>query len=141
MLRGFREFILRGNVVDLAVAVVIGAAFGAVITSVVDNLIKPLIQLVPSIGSQGGLVLKHNPGGTDVVLGYGNVINALITFVLIAAVVYFAFVLPMNKLAEIRARNNPPEAEKEAQQEAEFSEEIALLREIRDALVRPGRQE
>ncbi|WP_279581795.1 large conductance mechanosensitive channel protein MscL [Fodinicola feengrottensis] len=62
MLKGFREFILRGNVVDLAVAVVIGAAFGAVVTSIVDNLIKPLIQLVPGVGSKGGLVLQHNPG-------------------------------------------------------------------------------
>jgi large conductance mechanosensitive channel len=129
MLRGFKEFILRGNVVELAVAVVIGAAFNAVVTAVVDNLIKPLIQLVPSVGPQGGLVLRHNPGGTDVVLGYGNVINALITFVLIAAVVYFAFVLPMNKLAEMRAKGKEPEPEK-------VSEEVTLLREIRDELVR-----
>ncbi|WP_163511641.1 large conductance mechanosensitive channel protein MscL [Fodinicola acaciae] len=129
MLRGFKEFILRGNVVELAVAVVIGSAFNAVVTSVVDNLIKPLIQLVPSVGPQGGLVLRHNPGGADVVLGYGNVINALITFVLIAAVVYFAFVLPMNKLAEMRAKGREPEPEK-------VSEEVALLREIRDSLAR-----
>jgi large conductance mechanosensitive channel len=136
MFKGFREFILRGNVVDLAVAVVIGAAFSAVVTSVVDNLIKPLIQLVPSIGPKGGLILKHNPGGVDVVLGYGNVINALITFLLTAAVVYFAFVLPMNKLAELRARNKAAEPAAAP----EVSEEIALLREIRDALVRNERQ-
>ncbi len=66
------------------------------------------------------------------VLGYGNVINALITFILIAAVVYFAFVVPMNKIAELRARSKAPVPAKEE----EVSEEVALLREIRDALVR-----
>ena len=94
MLKGFRDFILRGNVVDLAVAVVIGAAFGAVVTAFVENIITPLIAAIigkPSF-SELHFTINHS------VFGYGNVINALITFLAIAAVIYFFVVQPLNAL-------------------------------------------
>jgi len=129
VLKGFRDFIMRGNVVDLAVGIVIGAAFTAVVTSFVDAFIKPLIQLIPSIGTKGGLTLQENGAGTtdDVILKYGDFIAAMINFVAVAAVIYFLVVLPMNKLAERRKRGEIPEP-------AAPSEEITLLTEIRDAL-------
>ena len=104
MLKGFRDFIMRGNVVDLAVAVVIGAAFGAVITSFVNDV---LMQIIAAIGGQpdfSSLSFKIGEG----VIKYGSFLNALITFVLIAAAVYFVVVLPMNKLAERRAKGQDP---------------------------------
>ena len=104
MLKGFRDFIMRGNVVDLAVAVVIGAAFGAVITSFVNDV---LMQIIAAIGGQpdfSSLSFKIGEG----VVKYGSFLNALITFLLIAAAVYFVVVLPMNKLAERRAKGQDP---------------------------------
>jgi large conductance mechanosensitive channel len=92
MLKGFRDFILRGNVVDLAVAVVIGAAFGAVVTSLVENIITPLIAAIIGKPSFGSLHFTIN----DAAFGYGNVLNALIAFLSIAAVIYFFVVQPMN---------------------------------------------
>ena len=96
MLKGFRDFILRGNVVDLAVAVVIGAAFGAVVKALVENLITPLIGAIIGEPDFGGLSFTIR----DSVFGYGNVINALITFLSVAAVVYFFVVNPMNLIQE-----------------------------------------
>ena len=104
MFKGFRDFIMRGNVVDLAVAVVIGAAFGAVITSFVNDV---LMQIIAAIGGQpdfSSLSFKIGEG----VIKYGSFLNALITFLLIAAAVYFVVVLPMNKLAERRAKGQDP---------------------------------
>jgi large conductance mechanosensitive channel len=104
MIKGFRDFIMRGNVVDLAVAVVIGAAFGAVITSFVNDV---LMQIIAAIGGQpdfSSLSFKIGEG----VIKYGSFLNALITFLLIAAAVYFVVVLPMNKLAERRAKGQDP---------------------------------
>ncbi len=96
MLKGFRDFILRGNVVDLAVAVVIGAAFGAVVTAFVENIVTPLIAAIVDKPSFGDLHFTIN----SAVFGYGNVINALITFLSIAAVIYFFVVQPMNIVQE-----------------------------------------
>ena len=96
MLKGFRDFVLRGNVVDLAVAVVIGAAFGAVVTALVENLVTPLIAAIIGEPSFGGLNFTLN--GAE--FGYGNVLNALITFLSIAAVIYFFVVQPMNVIQE-----------------------------------------
>jgi large conductance mechanosensitive channel len=104
MIRGFKEFILRGNVIDLAVAVVIGAAFGAVIKSFVDDI---LMQVIAAIGGQpdfAALSFKIGEG----VIKYGSFLNAVISFLLVAAAVYFIVVLPMNKLAERRARGADP---------------------------------
>jgi len=100
MLKGFRDFILRGNVVDLAVAVVIGAAFGAVVTALVEGIITPLIAAIVGEPSFGGLKFTINSSE----FLYGNVINAIISFLAIAAVVYFLIVQPMNA---IQARMKP----------------------------------
>lgn len=94
MLKGFRDFILRGNVVDLAVAVVIGAAFTGIVNSLVSDLINPL--LAATVGKPNfGYLVAHVGGGE---IKYGNFLNALISFLLIASVVYFFIVLPVNGL-------------------------------------------
>ncbi len=104
MLRGFRDFIMRGNVVDLAVAVVIGAAFGAVITAFVADIITPLIAAI--FGKPDFSALTFTINGSKFL--YGSFINAVISFLLIAIAIYFAVVLPMNKIAERRARGQAP---------------------------------
>lgn len=97
MLKGFRDFILRGNVVDLAVAVVIGAAFGAVIASFVGNVLTPIIAIPGSADFSSMDVVV-----SDSVIRYGQFINDLITFIMIAAAVYFFVVKPVMKLMERR---------------------------------------
>ena len=94
MLKEFRDFILRGNVVDLAVAVVLGAAFGAVVTSFVENLLTPIIGAIIGEPDFSGLTFTIN--GSE--FGYGAFINALISFLSIAAVVFFFVVKPLNTL-------------------------------------------
>jgi|SRR5579862_4748862 len=96
MLKGFRDFILRGNVVDLAVAVVIGAAFSAIVNSLVADLINPAIAAIVHKPDFSYLVLTLHGGK----IKYGNFLNALIQFLLVAAAVYFFVVLPLNKLLE-----------------------------------------
>jgi large conductance mechanosensitive channel len=94
MLRGFRAFLLRGNVVDLAIAVVIGVAFTAVVTAFVADLITPLIAAIGGQPNFGGLTFTiHNS-----VFKYGAFLNALISFIVIAAVIYFFVVVPYNQL-------------------------------------------
>ena len=102
MLKGFRDFVLRGNVIDLAVAVVIGAAFSAIVNSLVADLINPLIAAVVHKPDFSSLVLDVNGGK----IKYGNFLNASIQFLLIASVVYFFVVTPLNKLM---ARMKPAE--------------------------------
>jgi len=104
MLKGFRDFILRGNVLDLAVAVVIGAAFGTVVTSLVKDLITPLIAALVQKPDFSYLVLNLN--GAHIT--YGNFLNALISFLLIAAAVYFLVVLPLNTLLARMKLTAPP---------------------------------
>lgn len=94
MLKGFRDFILRGNVVDLAIAVVIGVAFTSVINSLVADIINPLISAIFGKPDFSYLVL-HVHGGA---IKYGNFLNAAISFLIVSAVIYFGVVLPMNKL-------------------------------------------
>jgi large conductance mechanosensitive channel len=124
MLRGFKDFIMRGNVVDLAVGIVIGAAFTAVVTAFTNAFLKPLIQLLS--GGQGVQAGAFKVRGVP--FDWATFINACITFLITAAALYFLVVYPLNKLAERRARGEepPPTAP---------SEEIKLLTEIRDALV------
>ncbi len=105
MIKGFKEFILRGNVIDLAVAVVIGAAFGAVVKAFVDNILTPIIAAI--FGQPDFAGLKFTINGS--VFQYGLFVNALISFLLIAAAIYFIVIVPMNKLAERRARGHAPE--------------------------------
>jgi len=104
MIKGFKEFILRGNVVDLAVAVVMGAAFGALVTAFVKDLITPLIAAI--FGKPDFSTLSFTINHSTFL--YGEFINALIAFVLIAAAVYFVIVVPMNALAARRARGQDP---------------------------------
>lgn len=105
MLKGFRDFVLRGNVLDLAVAVVIGGAFGAIVNSLVKDLITPLISAIFKKPDFSYLVLNLN--GAHIT--YGNFLNALISFLLIAAAVYFLVVLPLNTLlARMHVLAAPP---------------------------------
>jgi large conductance mechanosensitive channel len=104
MLKGFRDFILRGNVVDLAVAVVIGAAFGAIVNSLVTDLINPSIAAIVNKPDFSYLILNVHGGK----IKYGNFLNALIQFLLVAAAVYFFVVLPLNALLK---KFNPAKAE------------------------------
>jgi large conductance mechanosensitive channel len=94
MLKGFRDFILRGNVMDLAVAVVIGAAFTAIVNALVTDIVNPLIAAIVHKPDFSALVFDLNGGK----IRYGDFLNAVISFILIAAVVYFVFVLPVNAL-------------------------------------------
>jgi large conductance mechanosensitive channel len=104
MIKGFRDFLLRGNVIDLAVAVIIGAAFTAIVTSFVSNIINPLIAAIVGKPDFSALVLTVNGG----VIKYGNFLDSVISFVLIATVVYFMIVAPMNY---VMAKMRKPEAE------------------------------
>ena len=103
MIKGFRDFILRGNVIDLAVAVIIGGAFGAITKSLVEDIITPLIAAVVGKPDFSALVLHVNGG----VIKYGNFLNAIVYFLIIAFVIYFFLVLPVQKLT---ARIKGPEA-------------------------------
>lgn len=94
MLKGFRDFILRGNVVDLAVAVVVGAAFTAIVNALVADIINPLIAAIVHKPDFSHMILNVNGGQVK----YGDFLNAIISFLLIAASVYFLFVLPVNAL-------------------------------------------
>jgi len=105
LLRDFRAFILRGNVVDLAVAVVIGAAFGAVVTALVSDLVTPLIAAIGGNPDFSGLSFTIHKSH----FLYGHFINALIAFLVIAAAVFFLVVVPVNKL--MARRKTEPEVE------------------------------
>ena len=131
MFKGFKEFLLRGNVIDLAVAVVIGAAFNAVVEKVVATLINPLIGLAFKADSLDDALKIALPNGDSV--AFGALIGAIINFLIVAAVVYFVFVLPMNTFkARVEARKGTPAEEPE--EEPAASTESELLVEIRDLL-------
>jgi large conductance mechanosensitive channel len=100
VLAGFKEFILRGNVVELAIAVVIGAAFGKVVTAFVDDILTPLIAAIAGKPDFSTLTFRINHSQ----FLYGDLINAVIAFVAVAAAIYFFIVVPLNKVAERRAR-------------------------------------
>lgn len=121
MVKGFRDFLMRGNVVDLAVAVVIGAAFGAVVKAFTDGLLNPLIAAIfgePDLKSVGTFTINSAE------FSVGLVLTAIINFSIIAAAVYFFVIVPVNALKARAAK----------EEEAVEAEEITLLREIRDSL-------
>ena len=127
MVKEFKAFILRGNVIDLAVGVIMGAAFTAVVNSLVRNIFTPIIGVFGSTDFKDlTITLRH--GNPPVELFYGQFITDVISFVLIAVAVFFFIVKPMNVLAERRARGREPE------DETTLSEEALLLTEIRDIL-------
>ena len=131
MLDDFRTFVMRGNVVDLAVAVVIGAAFGAVITAFVDGIITPLLGLFGDQDfSRYAITLKENGPGAedDVRLAWGAVLTALIKFVSVAAAIFFFVVKPVSA---VMARRRAGEVTEDTPTP---SDEAVLLSEIRDLL-------
>ena len=107
---GFKEFVLRGNAIDLAVGVVIGAAFSQVVTAIVEFIINPLIAAIfgePDISGVLNITLRAGDAAKDIdptVLSIGGFLNAILQFVLVAAALYFVIVLPMNKLASMRKK-------------------------------------
>lgn len=128
MLRGFRDFVLRGNIVDLAIAVVIGTAFAKVVDSLVSAIITPILNALPGASVNGlSLTLRGGALAAKTTIDFSAVISAIITFVLTAVVVYFVFVVPMAKIQKLRATGSVPEPEA-------VPEATLLLREIRDAL-------
>ena len=128
MLKGFKDFLAQGNAMDLAVAVIIGAAFTQVVTALTDAVLMPLISAL--VGSPNfDEFAKVTVNGNEI--AFGVLLTAIVNFLLVAAAVYFAIVTPMNKLLALR-RN-------EAEDDEETPEDIALLREIRDALANQSR--
>jgi large conductance mechanosensitive channel len=131
MLKGFKEFLSRGNVIDLAVAVVIGTAFTALVTAVVAKIINPLIGAVFNANSLDKALAVDIPtvSGGHATLYFGAVLAAVINFVIIAAVVYFVFVMPLQAIAKRRAG-----ATETAEGAPTGPSDIELLTQIRDLL-------
>lgn len=126
MLKGFKDFILRGNVIELAVAVIIGSAFTAIVTAVTNNLIQPLINSFGSAEVKGlGFQITDNE---STFMDFGAVITAALNFLIIAAVVYFLIVMPINKLSEAAKRRHGVDPEEPAPTTEQ------LLTEIRDLM-------
>jgi large conductance mechanosensitive channel len=127
MFKELREFLLRGNVIDLAVAVILGAAFGAVVASFVEDLLTPVIAAIGGQPDFAGLTFTIN----ESVFRYGEFINAVTSFVIIGAAVFFLVIKPVNTLMARRKAGLDPEPEA-------VPENVVLLGEIRD-LLREGR--
>ena len=123
VLAEFREFVLRGNLVDLAIAVVLGAAFGAVVTSLVTNMITPLIAAIGGQPDFSDLHFTINESQFN----YGAFLNALLSFIVIAAVIFFLVVKPVNALLARNKADDEPEPESP-------TPDVMLLTEIRDLL-------
>ena len=124
MLKGFKDFVLRGNVVDLAVAVVVGAAFTLVVNALVEGIINPLIAALfgrPDLSRVGTFTVN------DAEFSLGLVLDAVVNLLLVAAAIYFLIVTPVNRLMAMRKRGEEPEV-------ASPSEDIVLLQQIRDLL-------
>ncbi|WP_262062582.1 large conductance mechanosensitive channel protein MscL [Streptomyces sp. STR69] len=132
--QGFKTFLMRGNVVDLAVAVVIGAAFTNIVNSVVKGLINPLVGAIgtQNLDSYSSCLSDSCSGDKGIQLMWGSVLGAALSFVITAAVVYFLMVLPMSKYL---ARQEAQRRAKEGTHEVIEITELEVLKEIRDALV------
>lgn len=129
MIKGFKEFLAQGNVMDLAVAVIIGAAFTQVVTALTDSVLMPLISALvgsPNFDEFAKITLNGNE------IAFGVLLTAIVNFLLVAAAVYFFIVTPMNKLLAMRRH--------EIEADEETPEDIALLREIRDSLANQPRR-
>jgi large conductance mechanosensitive channel len=129
MLTGFKNFIMKGNVVDLAVAVVMGTAFGAVVTALVNKVLMPFIAgLVGSPNFDSFAKVDFNGNAME----FGVLLTAIVNFLLIAAAIYFVVVMPMNHMIE--RRNRRLGINQNVKEEAAEDPQIALLTEIRDSL-------
>lgn len=128
MIKGFKEFLFRGNVIDLAVAVAIGVAFTALITAIVENFINPIVNVFGGTHLTGlsWTIIDRNPKTT---IDFAAIISACITFAATAAAIYFFVVVPLKAINERRKRGEEPMPEDPAP-----SEEVLLLQEIRDLL-------
>lgn len=126
MLKGFRDFLAKGNIIDLAVAVVIGTAFTGLVTKFTDSIITPLINRIGATKDSDYGILRIGIGGGQSI-DLNILLSAFINFVLIAAVVYFLIVVPYNRIRKAK------DAEESAEESAE-DKQIALLTEIRDSL-------
>ena len=124
MLKGFKDFIMQGNVIDLAVAVVIGTAFAAIVDSFTTAIINPLIALLGG-NNEIGFAVQLLPDNPETVMDFGLLITAIINFLLIASIIYFVLVAPMNKMKEAAAKRKGIEAP---------ATDNELLVEIRDLL-------
>lgn len=127
MFKGFRDFITRGNVIDLAVAVVIGTAFTAIVTAIADNLIQPVVAALGGSSERGLETPLRGEQNEAATINWDAIISAAINFLIVAAVVYFIFVVPMNRFREKRAAGIEDEPQSPP-------EDVLLLQEIRDLL-------
>ena len=127
MLKGFKEFLLRGNIVELAVAVVIGSAFTALVGQFTKSFIDPILARIGGVSSPGLVVHLGSATEPSTDLNFGTFLTAIVKFLITAAVVYFIFVLPINKLTELRKR-------KQVSDERALPSDNELLIEIRDLL-------
>jgi len=125
MLKGFKDFLMRGNVVDLAVAVIIGTAFTAIVTALANNFIKPLIAALGG-ANVTGLAWTIVDGNNESTVDFAAIITAIINFLIVAGVVYFLIVLPMKKIQDRRKRGEEPGPSEPT--------DVELLTEIRDLL-------
>lgn len=132
--QGFKAFLMRGNVVDLAVAVVIGAAFTNIVNSVVKGIINPLVGTIgtKNLDNYSSCLTGACKGDEGIRIMWGSVLGATLTFVITGAVVYFLMVLPMSKYL---ARQEARKKAREGTQEVIEVTELEVLKEIRDALV------
>ncbi|PPK70384.1 large-conductance mechanosensitive channel protein MscL [Actinokineospora auranticolor] len=126
MLKGFKDFLMRGNVIDLSVAVIIGAAFTTIVTSFTDGLVKPLINSAGGTHAADGLGFRIIGSKENTFLDFGAVINATINFVIVAAIIYFLIILPVKHIQERRKRGEEPGPAQPT--------DVELLIEIRDLL-------
>jgi large conductance mechanosensitive channel len=129
MLKGFKDFILRGNVIELSIAVVVGTAFTALVSAFTSNIVNPIIAAAGGVKNQG-LGFHIWPGNDKTFVNFGAVLTAFLTFLITAAVVYFIFVAPMNRINRM-VKNRLSAAEPEEQP---IPADTALLAEIRDLL-------
>lgn len=132
MLKGFKDFFTRGNVIDLAVAFVIGAAFQTLVSGFVGKIITPVLAALGGDSMVNGLGFSLRHGSPEIekstFIDIGGLINLIIVFIITAAVVYFIFVVPKQKYDAYRAKT------KGTVEEEDVAEDVALLREIRDSL-------
>jgi large conductance mechanosensitive channel len=129
MLKGFKDFILRGNVIELSIAVVMGTAFTALVSAFTSNIVNPVIAAAGGVETDG-LGFHIWPGNDKTFVNFGAVVTAFVTFMITAAVVYFIFVAPMNRINRmVKKRVAAPEPA-----EAAVPADTALLAEIRDLL-------
>jgi large conductance mechanosensitive channel len=129
MLKGFKDFILRGNVIELSIAVVVGTAFTALVSAFTSNIVNPIIAAAGGVETKG-LGFWIWPGNDKTFVNFGAVITAFVTFLITAAVVYFIFVAPMNRINHM-VKKRLATAEPE---EKPLPADTALLAEIRDLL-------